>query len=491
MACVRLLPAQSKHLKLWKVRFFTLSKRELLYAKKSGQKPRGSLAVQDLEAVSGHVLLHSLHPSSSLSLPDAAFHAQRLQIDDQNEVEHAGNFVFELLTPTRRVFLSAATEKERDAWVAAVRALQAEADGGVSGARHAHAARSTSGLLGRSTSSSTPGVMLQAKGPDGGDRRKRASKERRAERRRRRLPRLKKPFSAVWLEDVVAFPREGGAAAAETSPMLEQLEALCLAGIPKEVRGRAWAWLLGNRLQINEDLFRICKARAQAVQLEISLKRQTDRSFLVGSSAADGGSRTSTPTRTARTTSMSETAPVTVSSTATNMTLASPVASPDGLAASKLLKTDSDDTPMLPLASRGESAEELDRINEHQEDGGAASTAQSTSSLLQDAVGIADMLVAHGERSINLVSVDMPRTFGHHPLFKPGAEGTARTTEVLEAYTCYRPDLGYVQGMSYLAATLCFHMDSFSAFKALVALLSSSLLFDMFRLESRVSVRAR
>lgn len=110
--------------------------------------------------------------------------------------------------------------------------------------------------------------------------------------------------------------------------------------------------------------------------------------------------------------------------------------------------------------------------------------------MLQDAVGIAEMLVAHGERSIKLVNVDMPRTFGHHPLFQPGAEGTERTTEVLEAYICYRPDLGYVQGMSYLAATLCFHMDSFTAFKALVALMSSSLLFDMFRLEA-TRVRGR
>jgi hypothetical protein len=424
--------------------------------------------------------------------------APRRQIDDQNEVEHAGNFVFELLMPTRRVFLSAATEQERDTWVAAIRALQAEADGGVSGARHTHAARSASGLLGRSTSFSTPGVMLQAKGPDVSDRqrrkqRERVSKERRAERRRRRLPKLKKPFSAVWLEDVLAYEREGGAAAAETSPMLEQFEALCLAGIPKEVRGRAWAWLLGNKLQINENLFRICKARAQAVQLEISLKRQADRSFLAGSAAASGASSTSTPTTTTRNTSVSEAAPPTVSSTATDMTVGSPVASPDALAASKLLKSDSDDTPMLPLASRGESADELDRINEHHDEDVAetsTSTAPSTTSLLQDAVGIADMLVAHGERSINLVSIDMPRTFGHHTLFKPGAEGTARTTEVLEAYTCYRPDLGYVQGMSYLAATLCFHMDSFSAFKALVALLSSSLLFDMFRLESRVSGHA-
>ncbi|KAJ0398888.1 hypothetical protein P43SY_001332 [Pythium insidiosum] len=105
--------------------------------------------------------------------------------------------------------------------------------------------------------------------------------------------------------------------------------------------------------------------------------------------------------------------------------------------------------------------------------------------ILHDAVDVAEKLVSHGERSIRLVGVDMPRTFGHHPLFQTGADGTTRTTEVLEAYICYRPDLGYVQGMSYLAATLCFHMDSFTAFKAMVALMSNSVMFDMFRMEER------
>lgn len=45
--------SQSQHLRRWKVRFFMLSRRELRYARKSGQKPRGALAVADMEVVRG------------------------------------------------------------------------------------------------------------------------------------------------------------------------------------------------------------------------------------------------------------------------------------------------------------------------------------------------------------------------------------------------------------------------------------------------------
>lgn len=39
--------------------------------------------------------------------------------------------------------------------------------------------------------------------------------------------------------------------------------------------------------------------------------------------------------------------------------------------------------------------------------------------------------------------------------------------------------------MSYLAASICLHMETFPAFKALSALMSTNLLFDMFRLQER------
>jgi len=47
---------------------------------------------------------------------------------------------------------------------------------------------------------------------------------------------------------------------------------------------------------------------------------------------------------------------------------------------------------------------------------------------------------------------------------------------VLEAYVCFRPDIGYVQGMSYLAAVMLLYMDTFPAFCCLANLLNTPIL---------------
>jgi hypothetical protein len=81
---------------------------------------------------------------------------------------------------------------------------------------------------------------------------RRATRERKEERKLARLPKLKKPISAIWLEDVL--PSWGDVSKQDQLP----IEGLCFAGIPKEIRGRAWSAMLGNRLQIIEQLFDIC-----------------------------------------------------------------------------------------------------------------------------------------------------------------------------------------------------------------------------------------
>lgn len=49
-------------------------------------------------------------------------------------------------------------------------------------------------------------------------------------------------------------------------------------------------------------------------------------------------------------------------------------------------------------------------------------------------------------------------------LFKVGEMYYDYLLRMLEAFTIYRPDIGYVQGMSYIAATLLLYMDEHSAF---------------------------
>lgn len=46
--------------------------------------------------------------------------------------------------------------------------------------------------------------------------------------------------------------------------------------------------------------------------------------------------------------------------------------------------------------------------------------------------------------------------------------------EVLETFCLYRPDIGYVQGMAYIAANLLRNMDAFTAFVAFSNLIVSS-----------------
>lgn len=68
------------------------------------------------------------------------------------------------------------------------------------------------------------------------------------------------------------------------------------------------------------------------------------------------------------------------------------------------------------------------------------------------------------ERSILIIDTDIPRTFSNVPNFQ-SPETTDSLQRILQAFTMYRPDIGYVQGMSYVAAMLLMYMkDPFMSF---------------------------
>lgn len=214
-----------------------------------------------------------------------------------------------------------------------------------------------------------------------------------------------------WLTDILPHYKSSNA---------EEIEALCFCGIPKQLRGRVWSVLLGNSLQINTELYDICRRRAGGVLMELNY-RETRATNLREAKQREAKKAANVETTT--------------------------------------------------IATKNEVPTTMD-----------ATIYSST--LFLDPCVLSEPLISDSERNIKLLRVDMPRTFGHIPFFKRDGVGFERLEGVLEAYTCYRPDLGYVQGMSYLAATLCFHMDTFTAFKALAALLSHRLHFDMYRLQA-------
>ena len=81
-------------------------------------------------------------------------------------------------------------------------------------------------------------------------------------------------------------------------------------------------------------------------------------------------------------------------------------------------------------------------------------------------------LVLGREDTVKLIEMDLARTFPQLGLFQPSGPLHEPLKDVLQAYVCYRPDIGYVQGMSFITAMLLINMDSYEAFQTLVSMLN-------------------
>jgi hypothetical protein len=87
------------------------------------------------------------------------------------------------------------------------------------------------------------------------------------------------------------------------------------------------------------------------------------------------------------------------------------------------------------------------------------------------------------EKSVEMVYLDVARTFPQLCIFQEGGPMFQPLHNVLEAYACYRPDIGYVQGMSFLAAVLLLNMDVSDAFLCLANLISRPCHLAFFRVD--------
>jgi len=76
------------------------------------------------------------------------------------------------------------------------------------------------------------------------------------------------------------------------------------------------------------------------------------------------------------------------------------------------------------------------------------------------------------EQTLELIRLDVSRTFPALCIFQSGGPYYNLLHNVLGAYVCYRPDIGYVQGMSFIAAILILNMDEADAFITFANLLN-------------------
>uniref|UniRef100_A0A8C4NX21 TBC1 domain family, member 14 n=1 Tax=Dicentrarchus labrax TaxID=13489 RepID=A0A8C4NX21_DICLA len=84
------------------------------------------------------------------------------------------------------------------------------------------------------------------------------------------------------------------------------------------------------------------------------------------------------------------------------------------------------------------------------------------------------------ESSLELIKLDISRTFPHLCIFQQGGPYHDVLHSILGAYTCYRPDVGYVR---FIAAVLILNLDTADAFIAFANLLNKPCQMAFFRVD--------
>ena len=87
------------------------------------------------------------------------------------------------------------------------------------------------------------------------------------------------------------------------------------------------------------------------------------------------------------------------------------------------------------------------------------------------------------EKSINLIDLDIERTFPYMGVFKQDSQLGENLREILRIFVVARPDIGYVQGLSYIAATLLLQMDKFQAFVCFMNIILSPNILPFYLLD--------
>lgn len=87
------------------------------------------------------------------------------------------------------------------------------------------------------------------------------------------------------------------------------------------------------------------------------------------------------------------------------------------------------------------------------------------------------------ESSVKVIKLDVSRTFPQLCIFQKGGPFYDLLHSLLGAYACYRPDVGYVQGMSFIAAILLLNMDVADAFVCFANLLNRPCQLAFFRMD--------
>ena len=87
-------------------------------------------------------------------------------------------------------------------------------------------------------------------------------------------------------------------------------------------------------------------------------------------------------------------------------------------------------------------------------------------------------------KSINIIELDIERTFPYLGLFKGDSPMAQDLREILRVFVISRPDIGYIQGLSFIAGILLLNMDKFKAFISLMNLILNPIILPFYKMDN-------
>eukprot|EP01054_Gregarina_sp_Poly1_P005010 Gregarina_sp_Poly_1__5009@NODE_2655_length_1868_cov_51_406996_g143_i1_p1_GENE_NODE_2655_length_1868_cov_51_406996_g143_i1NODE_2655_length_1868_cov_51_406996_g143_i1_p1_ORF_typecomplete_len506_score53_14RabGAPTBC/PF00566_18/2_6e03RabGAPTBC/PF00566_18/1e30_NODE_2655_length_1868_cov_51_406996_g143_i1121529 len=303
---------------------------------------------------------------------------------------------------------------------------------------------------------------------------------------------LPRDLSDLWVDKILpGWPSDNS----ELSSNVLLKSLICL-GVPDEIRGEYWKKVIGNQLKLTPELYRIlliklCSVRSQLLQ---SSQRYSNGLYM----ADRRNARELGP--------LDQIDNLKATIFATNPRI---IRTRSSVPLHSSLHLDYVSSPIrqcrsFPLSGKSKilpvKATSLDFL--------VPSVDESASldySLSGTPTSSARYEVEFVKKSFEAIAVDLHRTVPRHAQqnktlliargssFSPTSDSQYSFSDsrgllvslrsVLEAWVVYRPDIGYVQGMACVAATLLFTMDEFSSFVCLSNLLCKDTLLKFYRFE--------
>ena len=90
------------------------------------------------------------------------------------------------------------------------------------------------------------------------------------------------------------------------------------------------------------------------------------------------------------------------------------------------------------------------------------------------------------EKSIIIIELDIERTFPYLGLFKGKSPMAEDLREILRVFVISRPDIGYIQGLSFIAGILLLNMDKFKSFISLMNLILNPIMLPFYKMNNEL-----